>query len=552
MTVNSLKRSLGFLLIRALRIKQNHGWLDLPQANSTVRNGVVSVVGWSHFTNSQLSSVEVFVNDEMVGFAQIGYRRTDVAKTLFDSSAEYSGFSALVGASENADEPDLLVRVRAISLDGRVWDSNTKVVTNNARRFAQTESNEDLLKRFAADPRPKVLIFTHQLDLGGGQLWLNELIKQITAEGDFAIAVSARLDGPLRPVLKEWGIPVVINPVTPSYATLDSYEAQVEELVNLAKRLNVDLVLVNTILEFFGIDVARGLGKPTIWCIHESYSPPVVRELIWPAQIMAEEVYEQFLSLFGVTDALIFEARETAEMFGPYGARNNRYLLDYGINLGEIDEYRTQNSKVEIRQRHGVLEEETVFVVLGVFSERKAQAIIVKAFQSIPPKKRVKLFLVGATETDYTRGIRKMVQELGLQHRVVLIPVVEDYYEYLLLADVILSASNVESLPRSMLEAMSFEVPVLSTAVFGVKSLITEGHDGWLVEENNLRSLTEKLLQVASLSREEINALGVNARKKMDARHRGENYGQKMSKVMIALLDKNPSDIEGVLEPIRD
>ena len=552
MKMNSVKRFISFGILRALRIKQSRGFLDSPQAQTKVRDGVVSVVGWSHFNKSQLSSVEVFINDESVGFAQIGFRRSDVTKALFDSSAEYSGFAGVLGATHNADEPTLSVRVRATSVDGRVWESNPVVVNNKVSRLTRTGTSAELLERFAADPRPKALLFTHQLDLGGGQLWLSEMVKQMVAQGDFAVAVSAGLDGALRPMLKELGVPVLINPVTPSYIAMSSYEAQVDELVRLGKRLNVDVVLVNTIAEFFGIDVAKGLGKPVVWCIHESFSPAVIRELAWPAHLMSEEVYEQMVSHFRSADALVFEARETAEIFAPYSAPNNQFLLDYGIDLQEIDDYRTRNSKEEIRHTHKVKADETVFVVLGVFSERKAQAIILNAFRSIPEKNNVKLFLVGATGSPYTRGIQKMVHEFGLEDRVTLVPVVEDYYEYLLLADVLLSASNIESLPRSMLEAMSFELPVLSTAVFGVKSLITEGHDGWLVEENNLKSLTEKLHMVSALSRGEIRELGVNARSKMDERHRGENYGQKISRVLTALINKNPDEIKSILEPIAD
>jgi glycosyltransferase involved in cell wall biosynthesis len=547
-----LIRIIGVGISRILRVKQIRGCLDSPIAQTGVRNGVVSVVGWAHFSDSQVSTVEVLINDESVGFAQLGFRRTDVAKALLSSSAEYSGFTGVFRTSSHADEPTLLVRVRATSVGGRVWTSEAVVVNNKVSRPVKPGASAELIEKFRSDPRPKVLVFTHQLDLGGGQLWLSELMKQVVTTEKFAMAVSAEVDGALRSTLEDSGIPVLINPIGPDLMTENSCVVRIDQLVMIAKEMRVDLVLVNTLGEFFGVGVAKSLGKPAIWCIHESYSPAVWREFAWPGQYMADAVYEQFLSAIYSADALVFEARETAELFAEASGPKNRYLLDYGINLQEIDDYREMNSREKLRKQHDVKDDETVLVVLGVFSERKAQAVIINAFRNVPSKQKVKLFLVGAIDTDYTRSIRKMVEDLGLASRVILVPLVEDYYEYLLLADVLLSASNVESLPRSMLEAMSFGLPVLSTAVFGVNSLIDSGIDGWLVEVNNLKSLTEALIQVSSLPHADIRTMGERARKKMVLRHQGASYGEKMGQAMLALIEGRPSEVGTHLQPIGE
>jgi len=43
------------------------------------------------------------------------------------------------------------------------------------------------------------------------------------------------------------------------------------------------------------------------------------------------------------------------------------------------------------------------------------------------------------------------------------------------MADLLLCASDIESLPRSILEAMAFELPVVSTDAFGIADLIDDG-----------------------------------------------------------------------------
>ena len=48
------------------------------------------------------------------------------------------------------------------------------------------------------------------------------------------------------------------------------------------------------------------------------------------------------------------------------------------------------------------------------------------------------------------------------------------------MSDLLVCASDVESLPRTVLEAMAWELPVLATAVYGLPELIEDGETGWL------------------------------------------------------------------------
>ena len=57
-----------------------------------------------------------------------------------------------------------------------------------------------------------------------------------------------------------------------------------------------------------------------------------------------------------------------------------------------------------------------------------------------------------------------------------------DTYPWYRAADLLVSASDIESLPRSVLEAMCFRVPVLATSIFGLPELISDGETGFLFE----------------------------------------------------------------------
>ena len=58
----------------------------------------------------------------------------------------------------------------------------------------------------------RVLIFTHDLSYGGGQLWLSELLRQMSQTPAPDCAVVSIADGPLRSSIEDLGIPVQVPP----------------------------------------------------------------------------------------------------------------------------------------------------------------------------------------------------------------------------------------------------------------------------------------------------------------------------------------------------
>ena len=75
------------------------------------------------------------------------------------------------------------------------------------------------------------------------------------------------------------------------------------------------------------------------------------------------------------------------------------------------------------------------------------------------------------------------------------VPVVKDTYQWYAVADLFVLPSDLESLPRSVLEAMAFGVPVAAARAFGLPELIDDGRTGYLCEPRDLVALSEMLEQ---------------------------------------------------------
>jgi glycosyltransferase involved in cell wall biosynthesis len=110
------------------------------------------------------------------------------------------------------------------------------------------------------------------------------------------------------------------------------------------------------------------------------------------------------------------------------------------------------------------------------------------------------LALVGETDwawlDRFNQGLRRFIARAGLDSRIVVVPVTPDPYEWLAAADVLVLASDVESLPRVVLEGMAFGLPVVATSIFGVAEVIDDGRTGYLFAPRDVGELTAALERV--------------------------------------------------------
>jgi glycosyltransferase involved in cell wall biosynthesis len=78
----------------------------------------------------------------------------------------------------------------------------------------------------------------------------------------------------------------------------------------------------------------------------------------------------------------------------------------------------------------------------------------------------------------------------------------------LLQSDIFVMLSYFEIIPISILEAMSASLPLISTNVGGVPDLVEEGVNGYLVLPTQTTEVVDRLIEMCSLSSEEMAALG--------------------------------------------
>jgi D-inositol-3-phosphate glycosyltransferase len=382
----------------------------------------------------------------------------------------------------------------------------------------------------------RLMAFSHELVRGGGSLYLVEMLRRLVESREVSCEVVTLSDGPLREELEELGIPVHFTDPRP-ITSVERYEGHLAELVAWAAPVGFDAVLVNTLASFAGGDLAERLGVPALWAVHESYTWPMFWNAAYPPGTMHPYVRSRGELALRRAVAVLFEAEATRRLFLGDAEPERLVTLPYGIELGAIDSASRTRDRASLRERLGIDGDAQVVLCLGTIERRKSQTMLAQAFALIADRHpHAQLVLVGETgvpsREGYQAALREYVRRAGIDHRVRIEPVTGDASPWHAVADLLVCASDIESLPRVLLEAMAFGTPVLSTSVFGVPELVEDGRTGYLCEMRDVTALAAGLERALAAGPAERSAIARAASEHVRTRHDAAAYALQLERLL--------------------
>lgn len=117
-------------------------------------------------------------------------------------------------------------------------------------------------------------------------------------------------------------------------------------------------------------------------------------------------------------------------------------------------------------------------LMLGTVCERKNQLCAIRAVEKCAEKYGIELIIAGDYENLYGEQCRKYIKEKKLEQIIHMVGFVSDIRELLIKCDCLLCASREESFPSSIVEAVTYDLTMISTPVAGVPELFHDGVNG--------------------------------------------------------------------------
>ena len=212
------------------------------------------------------------------------------------------------------------------------------------------------------------------------------------------------------------------------------------------------------------------------------FASPWLRAVICSSKMVRDEIHERFgLSLEKLP--VIYNAVDSA-VFSP-----------------ELKQHRA-----DVRQKLGVPDTATVFLLVGSGYARKGVATAIQALTKLPSN--AYLFVVGRDRS--ARRYRRLARHLGIARRVVLLGAQDDPRPFYGAADAFVLPTLYDPCPNAALEAMACGLPVVTSTKCGAAELVTENDAGLVCAARDVDALARHMVTLTDAEARRL--LGARAR----------------------------------------
>ena len=346
--------------------------------------------------------------------------------------------------------------------------------------------------------RPKILLVDHTAALGGAELALLRLLREVDRTR-FDCRVLLFSPGPLAAQLTQAGIPVEILPLTEAVVSTSRHDAgrtllrfgQVAAVAGCIWRLarylraqGIDLVHTQSLKShLIGGLASRLAARPCIWHLHIQIADDYLPRRV--AQVFRRLAH--WLPRY-----LIANSEFTLRSVQPCDPRRS-WVVYPGIPLQEY------TRKVPRPDR--TADAEAMVGIIGRLSSTKGQDVFLRAgavvLRSFP---RVRLQLIGSalfSDRPYEAELRELARSLGIEEAVDFVGFVDDVPGRLEKLDLLVLASTLpEPFGQILVEAMAMGVPVIATDAGGVPEILAGSDGGMVVPPGDVERLAAAICEV--------------------------------------------------------
>ncbi len=204
----------------------------------------------------------------------------------------------------------------------------------------------------------------------------------------------------------------------------------------------------------------------------------------------------------------------------------------------------SQEQKQHFLRQHDLPETAQIVFALGRLTEKKGFADLLQAFAKIPESLQNRpVFLMIAGDGPQSESLQYLSQDLNLESRIRWLGWQNDPGLAFSVANLFVCPSRHEPLGNVILEAWSYQVPVLSTQNQGATELITENHNGILTPSQNPSAMAEQITRLLQAEPAFLNSLAeaglATLKNRFDARLITDQYIHLYQQLMPSLLPES-------------
>lgn len=200
------------------------------------------------------------------------------------------------------------------------------------------------------------------------------------------------------------------------------------------------------------------------------------------------------------------------------------------------------------------VKEKVKFLMLGTLCSRKNQMVAIKAIEQCISYNELELHIAGDNDNDYAEECRVYVREHHLEKFIIFHGFVSNIIPIMENCDCLLCSSIDESFPSSIVEALTYDLTIISTPVAGVPEVFFDKVNSFISKDFSEKSIKESILECLEYYKNgKINIVHRNAERTWE-----ENFARDKIRKQINLyyndimLGKRFDDLSPFLEISRE
>ncbi|MDF2713170.1 MAG: epsD [Paenibacillus sp.] len=271
-------------------------------------------------------------------------------------------------------------------------------------------------------------------------------------------------------------------------------------LFRLIRSEKYDIVHVHTpIAAILGRLAAKLAGvKHVVYTAHGFYFHEGMSRAAYAFFYGLEKFFAKYF-----TDWLLLQSREDYELCldNKFKKKEQVIHLSNGVDIhSKFNPATIDMAKVAaLKKEFGISEGDVVFAFIGRFVKEKGVLELLEAFSLLRDvRSGVKLLMIGdVLESERDQETRVQVEKQLKGSHIIAPGYRKDIPELLAASDVFVLPSYREGLPRSIIEAMAMNKPVIATNIRGCREEVLHGENGLLVKKEDAKELYESMLAMA-------------------------------------------------------
>ena len=236
-----------------------------------------------------------------------------------------------------------------------------------------------------------------------------------------------------------------------------------------------------------GVIAARLAGVKKVVITH--HTPELNAQYNWKGKLAKKLAFK-------LTDYFVFTSDYDKEIGSKldniYPAKSK--VIAYGLDTDKFSRTQEQRNIIRenIREKLQIPQNNIVIASAGRLETQKAQLDLIEAANTICSKHdNVTFVLVG--EGSLRNQLETQIENQGLSEKFLLPGFVNNIEEFLCAVDIFTMSSLFEGLCYAVVEAAAMSVPVVATAVGGMRYSVADNETGFLVEPEKPEKLAEKI-----------------------------------------------------------